>query len=267
MTLTSNWRHAFPWIVTLPILALNLVALDNYSGGNSLIYVTVHPDAVTLFTGQSQQFSAVVNGTRNQKVYWRLAGPGCTKSACGTIDQNGFYTAPAAIPNPPTVFVAATSAADHRRSGSAIVTIAGVPLSISVSPNPPPPIVAGSGSTIAFTATITGAPANTSILWSLGCISASDGNGDFCFDTDSDGDGPGCTQLPGGFTLCGALPNVGPGNEVLTYTPPTNLYLASFQPNACTSSPTGNGMVPLTATVTYNGSSASQTVCITVTTQ
>jgi hypothetical protein len=254
------------WIVTLPILALNLAALDNTSRETS-VHVIVNPDTATLQIGQSQQFSAEVIGTPNQKVYWRLAGKGCSKSACGTIDQNGFYTAPAAIPNPPTVFVAATSAADHRSSGSATVTVIGVPLAIAVSPNPPAPIVAGSGATIAFTATLTGAPANTSVNWGLECNSTSDSNGDFCFDTDSDGDGPGCTQLPGGFQVCGARANVGPGNEVLTYTPPTNLYLTNFQPNTCTISPTGNGMVPITATVTYNGNVASQTVCITVTTQ
>jgi hypothetical protein len=33
----------------------------------------------------------------------------CGKAACGTISENGLYTAPAQVPDPPTVFVEATT--------------------------------------------------------------------------------------------------------------------------------------------------------------
>jgi hypothetical protein len=72
-------------------------------------------------------------------------------------------------------------------------------------------------------------------------------------------------MLPGGFQICGARANVGPGNEPLTYTPPGKLYTDTFQANSCASTAGNDGLIPLTATITYNGINASQTVCITVT--
>src|SRR5208283_815238 len=57
-------------------------------------------------------------------------------SANGTIMPSGFYTAPAAVPNPAQVTVPATSVADPTQSGAAIVTLT-VPLpSVIVNPNP-----------------------------------------------------------------------------------------------------------------------------------
>jgi hypothetical protein len=234
------------------------------------ITVNVNPPSASLMTGQSLSFDATVNGTMDQNVTWSLSGAGCTGDACGTLTSTTTnpttYTAPQTIPNPATVTLTATSE-QGGTPGSSTITITAIPLGVTISPNPPAPIPAGSGQTIVFTATITGAPANTNLSWGLECNSESDSNGDFCFDTDFDQDGPGCTQLPGGFQLCGAVPNVGPGNEALTYTPPGKLYTDTFQANACTSSPGNNGIVPLLVKLTYNGNEVDQTVCITVTPQ
>jgi hypothetical protein len=232
------------------------------------ITVTVNPPSASLMTGQSSSFEANVNGTLDQNVTWSLSGAGCTGDACGTLTSTTTnpttYTAPQTIPNPPTVTLTATSE-QGGTPGTSTITITTIPLGVTISPNPPAPIQAGSGQTIVFTATITGAPANTNLSWGLECNSESDSNDDFCFDNDFDQDGPGCTQLPSGFQLCGAVPNVGPGNEALTYTPPGKLYTDTFQANACTSSPGNNGIVPLLVKLTYNGNEVDQTICITVT--
>jgi hypothetical protein len=240
---------------------VTIVQLQNVS-------VRVDPDSQSLMTGQSYSFVAYVNGTSDQNVTWSLSGAGCIGDACGTLSSittnPTTYTAPATVPAPPTITLTATSE-QGGETGTSTITITAIPLSISISPNPPAPIPAGNTTGITFTATITSAPPDTQVNWSLGCISESDSSGDFCFDNDFDQDGPGCTILPGGFQICGARANVGPGTEPLTYTPPGKLYTDSFQANSCTSNPGGDGLVPLTATITYNGQSVYQTVCITVT--
>jgi len=234
----------------------------------SAISVDVNPSSATLLTGQTQQFTATVTGTSDQIVYWSLSGADCTGAACGTIDSTGLYTAPANVPpNDPTVTVTATADADPKAKGTAIVTISeNTQLSIAIFPNPPAPIEAGVG-TITFNVVITNAPPDTQVNWSLGCISLYDGDaGENCNDLDFDGDGPGCTTL-NGIQVCGARPNVGPGNDALIYAPPHKLFTTTFAPNSCelVDNGSGDGFVPLTASVNYNGQNATQTVCITVT--
>ena len=68
---------------------------------------------------QTQQFKATVANSTNQSVTWAVVGTGN-----GSIDANGLYTAPAALPNPNSpVTVTATSAADTSKSGSATVNL------------------------------------------------------------------------------------------------------------------------------------------------
>ena len=82
------------------------------SGGVSVL-------AVTLTT----PFTATVVGTDNHAVTWSVSGDGCSGNACGTIDSNGLYTAPATAPDPATVKITATSQADNTRSGSASINV------------------------------------------------------------------------------------------------------------------------------------------------
>src|SRR6266487_852873 len=69
------------------------------------VSVSIAAAPSTIGTGANYQFSATVSGTSNQGVAW-------TASA-GTIDSStGLYIAPTTIPNPATVTITATSAAD-----------------------------------------------------------------------------------------------------------------------------------------------------------
>ena len=128
----------------------------------TLVQVSVSPATATVVTGAQQQFTATVSGTTNTAVTWSLSGLGCTASVCGTITSAGLYTAPATLPNPPTITVTATSKADPSKSGSAIVTIV-VPVAVTVSPSN---VQVVTGAQQQFTATVTGTP-NQSVTWSL----------------------------------------------------------------------------------------------------
>ncbi len=89
------------------------------------ITVSVSPLAANVAVNGTQQFTAVVQNTTNTAVNWTVAGEGCTGAACGTISATGLYTAPAAVPDPPTVTVTATSQADTRKKATATVTVGG----------------------------------------------------------------------------------------------------------------------------------------------
>src|SRR5467141_2148641 len=125
-----------PGIVYLLILA--------GCGGNTsqppalsqLMAVTVSPSSVTVQTGGVQQFTATVNPSgASQAVTWSLSGVGCTGASCGTIDTTGKYTAPATVPNPPTVVVTVKLVADPTKAGTTTVTIIGVPPAFSLNPS------------------------------------------------------------------------------------------------------------------------------------
>lgn len=72
----------------------------------------------------TQTFNAFVTGTTNPSVSWSVNGvPADGSSAFGTIDTNGLYTSPSAIPVPARFNVTATSQADPTQSGNAAVEV------------------------------------------------------------------------------------------------------------------------------------------------
>jgi hypothetical protein len=92
------------------------------------VVVTVQPGTVTLAPLAVQGFAASVIGSTNQSVVWQVQGPACSRGGpgvCGSITQNGAYTAPNGEPAPNSVQVVAISQDDTSQSGSATVTISG----------------------------------------------------------------------------------------------------------------------------------------------
>lgn len=125
--------------------------------------VTVSPSSAAVQTGGAQQFTATVSpGGANQAVNWSLSGTGCTGASCGTIDATGRYTAPASVPNPPTVTVRATSVVDSAKAAVAAVDI------MPVVNNPIPAI-----STFSPTATPVGGPTFTLTVTGFNFVSSS----------------------------------------------------------------------------------------------
>ena len=113
------------------------------------IQVSVTPNSVNVRAGSSQQFAASVTGTTSTAVSWSVNNVAGGNSTSGTITSSGNYTAPAALPNPNTITVQATSGADSSASGSSDVTIL----------NPTPVLTAISPTSVnvgAFSLTVTG---------------------------------------------------------------------------------------------------------------
>jgi len=92
-------------------------------GGGGSVVVSVSPRTVNRFPAQLQQFTASVTGSANTAVTWQVNGVTGGSAAAGTIDANGMYTAPGAVPTPASVTVAAVSQADVTKSGLATVNI------------------------------------------------------------------------------------------------------------------------------------------------
>ncbi len=127
--------------------------------------VTVSPSTASLQVGQSQQFTATVQGTGsfNSSVNWLVNDVQGGNVTVGTISATGLYTAPGSVPNPNTVTVKATSVADATKSGSASATITAPLIQVSISPISASVTTAG---TQQYTATVTGT-ANQAVTWSV----------------------------------------------------------------------------------------------------
>jgi hypothetical protein len=80
----------------------------------STISVTVSPSSTTLTAGNTQQFSATVQGTSNTAVTW--------SATAGTVSSAGMFTAPNVSSNT-SVTVTATSSASTAKKASATVAV------------------------------------------------------------------------------------------------------------------------------------------------
>jgi hypothetical protein len=150
--------------------------------------------------GNSVAFSASVSNSSNSSVIWSVSGVAGGNPTLGSISTDGVYTAPAVLPSPATITIAATSAADPAKSASASVTVTS-DLSLTLSP-----ANAGIelGAQQAFQAAVISAGRPSSkVLWTL--------------------NGPGCTGA-----RCGTVNDSGvvtapqilpsPASEILTAT-------------------------------------------------
>ncbi len=121
----------------------------NGSSGQTSSGVTVSPGGSSIRAGDTQQFTAKVTATMDQTVTWSVNGVMGGNSTVGTISTTGLYKAPAALPNPNSVSIEATSSSDQTLSGKVMVTLENpVPTVTAVSPTAVP---VGN-----FTLTITG---------------------------------------------------------------------------------------------------------------
>ncbi len=87
------------------------------------VSVSVVPGSAQPFAGASMQFSAVVQNAASTAVNWQVNAVSGGNTTVGTIDASGFYTAPNAVPNPPTVTITAVLQTDPSKAGSSSVTI------------------------------------------------------------------------------------------------------------------------------------------------
>ena len=120
---------------------------------NPVVAVIVSPGSVSIYTGATQQFSATVTGTANTAVTWNASS--------GSVDGNGFYTAPAI---PGTYYVTATSVADPGKSFTAEVIVSSPPLETGVAISPQS-VILDVNTTEQFTAILTNL--DPGVTWSV----------------------------------------------------------------------------------------------------
>jgi len=87
------------------------------------VSISITPASATVRTGRTKQFTAAVKNTSNTAVIWKVNGIAGGNAAVGTISTSGLYKAPNVVPNPATVAVSATAAADTSKAASASVTV------------------------------------------------------------------------------------------------------------------------------------------------
>jgi len=117
--------------IILVLLACVLIFVPA-SAAQHTTFVIVIPATVSVrVPGGMQQFDArVKTAHQNHSVHWTLTGPGCRGAACGTLSETTStsgsaitYTAPAKLPNPPTITLTATSDASGFAKAHASVTL------------------------------------------------------------------------------------------------------------------------------------------------
>lgn len=81
------------------------------------------PGNLQIPVGGSQVVAAIVTGTNEQEVEWRITGPGCSASTLGNV-VGDLYIAPRTLPNPAAVTLTAFAKADHTAKASITVHIA-----------------------------------------------------------------------------------------------------------------------------------------------
>jgi hypothetical protein len=128
------------------------------------IQISVTPQTESITLGTMQAFMATVTNTSNTAVTWSVNGVPGGGATSGTISATGTYTAPADLPSPASVQVAATSVVDPTKSATASVTIVS-DIVVQIAPN-----VAGVelGAIQAFSGSVTSAGhPDTSLRWSV----------------------------------------------------------------------------------------------------
>lgn len=121
------------------------------------VSVTVAPPTVSLYAGQTQQFTATIANSINQAVTWTVAPAGT-----GTISATGLYTAPSNVTAQLSVTIMATSEADTTKSASATVTLL-PPITVTVTPGA---VSLSDGQTQQFTAAVANS-SNTAVTWKI----------------------------------------------------------------------------------------------------
>jgi hypothetical protein len=124
------------------------------------VSITLSPTLAAVETGATQQFTATVQNTSNTAVTWQINGITGGNGTVGTVSTSGLYTAPAAVPNPAAVTLAAISQADTTKSASAQMTIVAA-LSITTTTLPAATL------SVAYTQQLTATGGNGSDTWTL----------------------------------------------------------------------------------------------------
>jgi sugar lactone lactonase YvrE len=123
------------------------------------VKVTISPKSQDVNAGTSFKFSAQIeNADEDPSIKWEVV----QGKQYGSIEQDGYYTAPDAVPNPPNATIKVTSNFDTNAFDTATVTIV-APIEVEVSPNF---VYVNVNKTQQFTATVKNT-SNQQVTWSV----------------------------------------------------------------------------------------------------
>jgi hypothetical protein len=113
----SDWKRIFVLVFVWSGLSFFTACggSSNEVTPPSGVSVTIDSAPPTIGAGANFQYAAKVTGTSNQNVQW--------SASAGTMEPTGLYIAPKTVPNPASVTITATSAADASATKSAMITI------------------------------------------------------------------------------------------------------------------------------------------------
>jgi Domain of unknown function (DUF5666) len=153
------------------VLALGLAGCSGYNAPSqppsSPTSVTISPASASVPAGAGTQnfTTTVMNDYLNRGVTWALSGAGCSMAICGSLTNvttsSVTYNAPAAVPNPATVTLTATSVNNTAKSAAATITVtpsappAASAVSVTITDTPPAGVTL-----LSFKVNVTGATLN-----------------------------------------------------------------------------------------------------------
>lgn len=125
---------------TNPVTLTATSKADPSRTGSATVFITAQSGPVSVSVSPSYafvspsgaspsttRFFAMITGTESHEVTWTVrravVGQGCGGAACGSVSNDGVYTAPSIAPSPNAVAVTATSMADPTKSATATVAI------------------------------------------------------------------------------------------------------------------------------------------------
>ncbi len=162
------------------------------------VQISVTPTSTSVPVSGTKKFTASVANASNTTVIWQVNGTTGGEPTHGTIDATGLYTAPAAVPAPASVTIAAISQAQPTKmaTAQAIISSSLTGIVVTVSPST---ISVQAGHTQTLTATLQNDSQSKGVTWRL--------------------TGAGCSG-----TTCGTLSATSSASGIpITYTAPANV--------------------------------------------
>jgi hypothetical protein len=132
----------------------------------TLAPLSVSPATLTLYAGQTQQFSVAAGGATVPTVTWTM-----TPTTVGTLTAAGLYTAPSSISANQTITITATNTANSAETVNGTLTL----IPVAVSALSPSTVSLQINQTQTFTATVTGT-SNQTLNWTLSPSGATSGS-------------------------------------------------------------------------------------------
>lgn len=103
--------------------ALLLAFLPLIAQPAAVVTVSISPATADVRLGATKDFSASVGNSTNKAVVWKVNDVAGGNATVGTINADGLYTPPSAIPAAGKVTIKVISSADSTKSASAVVTL------------------------------------------------------------------------------------------------------------------------------------------------